>query len=445
MRSLPIPLRWYLSAVYLCAFILVAAHIPSFVAWHPFTHDHLIILTLVTLLAYVCERTLIIITQAVEATPTIAIYIAATMLLPQPVPLFIALAAMTAAQLPRPKKLYKRAFNIADTTLIVGVSGILFTWINKSGISESLHVGPSATAVVLVVLYPAINYTLLSGVIGLSTKRSMWRAGWDNLHDVAFPDIAMGVIGVLAATLWHSDFVAFAFLVLLGSALYGTVRGTQRITAAEEREREALVRVSMDERTGLPNHQTFQTRLVEETARADPRRSGHSLSLLLVDIDDFRRINDAYGSHAGDAALRDIAALLTRQVRVYDVVTYYGDDEFALILPETDIDAALEVAARIHEQIAALTIVEDAASFHLTVSIGAAMAPMHGDSAPEVIRAAYRAVHAAKTAGKNRSIATDDPSIAKESKAATTDQEIDDQKNGGEGGGLVVRLSDHRR
>jgi len=48
MRSLPIPLRWYLSAVYLCAFILVAAHIPSFVAWHPFTHDHLIILTLVT-------------------------------------------------------------------------------------------------------------------------------------------------------------------------------------------------------------------------------------------------------------------------------------------------------------------------------------------------------------------------------------------------------------
>jgi len=445
MRILPIPLRRYLSAVYLCALLLVAMQLPALVAWRPFTRDHLIILTLVTLLAYVCERTLLTITSVVEATPTIAIYIAATMLLPQPVPLFIALAAITAAQLPQPKRLYKRAFNIADTTLIVGVSGILFMWINKSGVSAFLHVGPGATAVVLVVLYPAINYTLLAGVLGLSTKRSMWGAGWDNLRDVAFSDIAMGVIGVLAATLWRSDSVAFAFLVLLAGALYGTVRGTQRITAAEDRAREALVRVSMDERTGLPNRQTFQMRLAEETARADPRRGGHSLSLLLMDIDDFRHINDTYGSHAGDVALRDIATLLKRQVRMYDVVTYYGDDEFALILPETDIDAALEIAARIHEQIAELTIMEDAASFRLTVSIGAAMAPTHGDSAPEVIRAAYRAVHAAKTAGKNRSIATDDPSIAKEPKVATTDQAIDDQKNGGEGGGLVVRLSDHRR
>jgi len=445
MRGSPITLRWYLSAVYLCALILVAMQLPAFVAWHPFTHDHFIILISATFLAYVCERITITITQAIEATPTITVYVAATMLLPQPAPLFIALAAITAAQLPQPKKLYKRAFNIADTTLIVGVSGILFMLINKSDISEFLHTGPGATGVALVVLYPAINYTLLSGVLSLSTKRSMWRAGWDNFRHVAFPDTAMGVIGVLAATLWRSNSVAFALLILLGIALYGTIRGTQRITAAEERAREALLRVSMDERTGLPNHQAFQTRLVEETARADPRRGGHSLSLLLVDIDDFRRINDAYGSQVGDTALRDIAALLKRQFRVYDVVTYYGDDEFALILPETDIDAALEVAARIHEQIAELTIVEDAAPFRLTVSIGAAMAPTHGDSAPEVIRAAYRAVHAAKTAGKNRSIATDDPSIAKEAKVAPPDQGINDQKNGGEGGGLVVRLSDHRR
>ncbi|MDQ2829383.1 MAG: GGDEF domain-containing protein, partial [Chloroflexota bacterium] len=304
---------------------------------------------------------------------------------------------------------------------------------------------PSATAVALVVLYPAINYILLSGVFSLSTKRSMWRVGWDNFHNVAFSDIAMGVIGVLAATLWRSDSVAFAFLVLLAGALYGTVRGTQRIAAAEERAQEALVRVSMDERTGLPNRQTFQMRLAEEAARADPRRGGHSLSVLFVDIDDFRQINDTYGSQSGDAALRDIAALLKRQARAYDVVAYYGDDEFALILPETDIDGALEVAARIHERIAGLTVVHEAASFRLSISIGAAMAPMHGDSAPEVIRAAYRAVHAAKTAGKNRSIAANDPSITKEPKIAINDQAAEGQKNGDEGGGLVVRLSDHRR
>jgi len=107
----------------------------------------------------------------------------------------------------------------------------------------------------------------LSGVFSLSTKRSMWRVGWDNFHNVAFSDIAMGVIGVLAGTLWRSDSVAFAFLVLLAGALYGTVRGTQRIAAAEERAQEALLRVSMDERTGLPNRQAFQMRLAEEAAR----------------------------------------------------------------------------------------------------------------------------------------------------------------------------------
>jgi len=167
--------------------------------------------------------------------------------------------------------------------------------------------------------------------------------------------------------------------------------------------------------------------------------------VLFVDIDDFRQINDTYGSQSGNVALRDIAALLKRQARAYDVVAYYGDDEFALILPETDIDGALEVAARIHERIAGLTVVHEAASFRLSISIGAAMAPMHGDSAPEVIRAAYRAVHAAKTAGKNRSIAANDPSITKEPKIAINDQAAEGQKNGDEGGGLVVRLSDHRR
>ncbi len=445
MRTLPSPLRRYLCAVYLCALLLVATQLPSLIAWHPFTHDHLLLLAVVTFVAYVCERILIPITPVVEATPTYTFYIAATILLPQPVPLFMALTATTWAQFSQQKELYKRAFNIADATLTVGVSGLLFMWINKSGLSGFLHVRPSATAVALVVLYPAINYILLSGVFSLSTKRSMWRVGWDNFHNVAFSDIAMGVIGVLAGTLWRSDSVAFAFLVLLAGALYGTVRGTQRIAAAEERAQEALRRVSMDERTGLPNRQTFQMRLAEESARADPRRGGHSLSVLFVDIDDFRQINDTYGSQSGDVALRDIAALLKRQARAYDVVAYYGDDEFALILPETDIDGALEVAARIHERIAGLTVVHEAASFRLSISIGTAMAPMHGDSAPEVIRAAYRAVHAAKTAGKNRSIAANDPSITKEPKIAINDQAAEGQKNGDEGGGLVVRLSDHRR
>ena len=445
MRTLPVPLRWYLCTVYLCALLLVATQLPSLIAWRPFIQDHLLLLGVVTFVVYGCERIIIIITPVVEATPTFAVYSAATLLLPQPIPLFIVLVAITGAQLLQPKQLYKRAFNIADTTLTIGIGSLLYMWVNKSGVSTFLHLGPSTTAIVLVVLYPAINYILLSGVFGLSTRRSMWRVGWDNFHNVAFPDTAMGVIGVLAATLWRSDTVAFAFLVLLAGALYGTIRGTQRIAAAEERAQKALVRVSMDERTGLPNRQTFQTRLTEEAARADLRRGGHSLSLLFVDIDDFRQINDTYGSQSGDAALRDIAALLKRQARVYDVVAYYGDDEFALILPETDTDAALEAAARIHNLIAELLVVHEGASFRLSVSIGAAMAPTHGDSAPEMIRAAYRAVHAAKAAGKNRSIAANDPSITKEPKVAVDDQASDNQKNGGEGGGLVMRLSDHRR
>jgi len=450
MRSLPIPLRWYLGAIYLCTLILVATHIPLLVAWHPLTHDHLIVVqgaALVAFIGYVCERTIFSVSPTVEFSLSEGVFVAAILIFPQPLPLFIALLSVSIAQLQQPKDLYKRAFNIANATLSVGISGIVFTEITKGRGDEAFHFGRIAAALpslaLLVFLYPALNSTLLSMVLGLLARCSPLWIGWKNLHAITLPSIAVSATGVLAAVLWRNEPAALLLLLLPIIALYGMVHGVQRATEVEEQNKAVLIRVTTDERTNLPNQQSFKARLAEEVARAT--RYGQSLSLLLIDIDDFRQISNAYGSHASDAALRGIAAVLREDGRLFDIATYCGDDEFAVILPETDEDGALKVGIRLCHQIAALEIAHGDAVFHVNASIGMAMCPVHATGAAELIRAAKQAVYAAKVAGKGRVIGAGEHSIAGDSTVATLDQAAASREDGDTGGGLVVRLSDHRR
>ncbi len=450
MRSLPIPLRWYLSAVYLCALILVTTHIPLLVAWRPLTHDHLIVVqgaALVAFLGYMCERIIFSVSPAVEFSLSEAVFVAAILLFPQPLPLFIALLSVSMAQFQQPKDLYKRVFNIANITLSVGISGIVFTEITKGRGDAAFHLGQIAATLpslaLLVCLYPALNSALLTMVLGLLARRSPLEIGWRNLRAIALPNITTSSTGVLAAVLWRNGPAALLLLLLPIITLYGMMRGIQQATEVEERNKAILVRVTTDERTNLPNQQTFKARLAEEVSRAT--RYGQSLSLLLIDLDDFRQINNAYGSHASDATVRGIAAILREDGRLFDIATYYGDDEFAVILPETDEDGALKVGTRLCQQITDLQIVHGDATFHVTASVGMAMWPVHATSAAELIRAAQQAVYAAKVAGKGRVIGASEHSIVGNSPVATLDEATDSHENGDRGGGMVVRLSDHRR
>jgi diguanylate cyclase (GGDEF)-like protein len=149
-----------------------------------------------------------------------------------------------------------------------------------------------------------------------------------------------------------------------------------------------------DSLTSIPNRRALMGRLDEEIARA--RRTGDSLSLLLIDIDHFKTYNDTFGHPAGDQALRDVAQRLNEGARPYDFTARYGGEEFAVILPGTDLKAALVVAERLRESVAAAEIEH----CRLTLSIGAAALAADFDTV-ELIRMADRALYDAKARGRN--------------------------------------------
>jgi diguanylate cyclase (GGDEF)-like protein len=172
----------------------------------------------------------------------------------------------------------------------------------------------------------------------------------------------------------------------------------------------ALSLAAHDSLTNLLNRREFQTRLEEEIARAE--RGGHSLCLLMIDLDDFGEINNTYGHQAGDMALRMIGEAVSTNVRLIDVPGRYGGDEFVVLLPETSLEHGLTMAERLGAVIAALSVIDGAMSISTTASIGVAALPDHGRTSEELLRAADQAAYAAKHAGKGRVARPEDAALA---------------------------------
>jgi len=166
-----------------------------------------------------------------------------------------------------------------------------------------------------------------------------------------------------------------------------------------------------DSLTGLYNHSHFQQTLVQLCAAAS--RSMRPLSLLFIDLDNFKQINDLYGHTVGDQVLREIGWLLDSPQdpgesigRSSDFAARYGGEEFALILPDTSMDGALSAADRFRNRVTTLTILPELAAlrtppFSLTCSVGVASFPIHASVPSDLVVAADAAVYVAKRAGKN--------------------------------------------
>jgi two-component system cell cycle response regulator len=156
-----------------------------------------------------------------------------------------------------------------------------------------------------------------------------------------------------------------------------------------------------DELTGLLNRREYDRILADEEDRA--RRFEHPLSLVVIDLDHFKAINDAYGHPVGDAVLRESARRISSAIRTVDRAARIGGEEFALILVQTDRAAALEVARRAIEAIAKDPISADGAgTLAVTASAGVAELPADAASAGSLFAAADRELYAAKQAGRNR-------------------------------------------
>jgi len=172
--------------------------------------------------------------------------------------------------------------------------------------------------------------------------------------------------------------------------------------AGKLEKNEAALRAlaTRDGLTGLYNHRTFYALLGDELARA--QRFERPLSLLLLDIDHFKRVNDTRGHLAGDAALRGLGELLGREARAIDRVCRYGGEEIVLILPETDPDAAVRFAERLRAAVEAQPFDANSEPIRMTVSIGVASFPAHADGAEALVASADAAMYAAKQGGRNR-------------------------------------------
>jgi len=182
-----------------------------------------------------------------------------------------------------------------------------------------------------------------------------------------------------------------SFHALKNARLYEQVR----------REREFLQELAVkDQLTSLYNHNFFYSRLDEEFERAV--RYETTLSLIMMDIDNFKNINDTYGHRVGDMVLKEIAAMIKRGVRKTDVVARYGGEEFAVILPHTKLQGALDEAERIREMVESHAYAGLTAD-RITLSFGVAVYPNGSKliNSGDFVNMADDALYEAKKSGKN--------------------------------------------
>jgi diguanylate cyclase (GGDEF)-like protein len=186
-------------------------------------------------------------------------------------------------------------------------------------------------------------------------------------------------------------------------SLSRTLTAPAALALARERARrdadEFAQAAIMDPLSGLFNRRYFHERLEEELDRA--RRHNTTVSLLMIDIDNFKAINDRYGHLAGDAVIRGIGDILKRSVRRFDLCTRFGGEEFAIVMPGSGPENSAPVAERIRQRIEAFKPPDgELADLRVTASIG--MSVSSGGSARELIAYADQALYQAKEEGKNR-------------------------------------------
>jgi len=200
--------------------------------------------------------------------------------------------------------------------------------------------------------------------------------------------------------LYPADVYSKENLKLLTSLAAHSIVAIENALSFEKTKRQVVI----DALTGVHNHRYFQTRLRTEYTSA--HRYSFPIALIMLDVDDFKKINDKYGHPTGDEVLKSVSACLVDNVREVDIVSRYGGDEFTVILPHTDSDGAMIAARRIKNAVSKKKMHLKGKKAYLTISIGAiALGARHLTmKAAALVEAADKALLRAKKKGKNNII-----------------------------------------
>jgi diguanylate cyclase (GGDEF)-like protein len=235
-----------------------------------------------------------------------------------------------------------------------------------------------------------------------TVKQGRQFTGWTIADKIDSPLFFLDGNGISLSTL-----AGTLLLAAIVYAVYNSVREDQRRQDALEREKMELLHESNrmrhhaehDGLTGLWNHRVIVDRLSEELIRS--LREETPLSVILADVDHFKKVNDNFGHLAGDLVLREIGAVFARTLRTYDCVGRYGGEEFLIILPNCEMESALLRAEQLRMAVQSARILDGETLLQVTTSFGVSTVLMSEDDAETVIRSVDAALYRAKSRGRN--------------------------------------------
>lgn len=246
-----------------------------------------------------------------------------------------------------------------------------------------------------------------NSILHSADKKTTYRASTLFLHDTSAHSIAQVILlsDISEEVSEANEIIYMGSIIVLvvGSILilifYWLVGRIGKYIESNERELQKLA--TRDGLTGLYNHRFFYKKFQEELERA--RRFNHTVSLLMLDIDHFKSVNDTYGHQAGDTILRGLSGLLKDRIRTVDWACRYGGEEIMVIMPETDILGAEQVAEELRILIEQNPFdIGNDQHINITVSIGIATYPLDAQEVPLLVSAVDKALYKAKEGGRNR-------------------------------------------
>ena len=388
------PLIVYVVGVVACALGLIgweAAHTPLHA-------DHLALFAALLAAAVVCVEAMRRLGQpsGVSRDLLSAWWLPIALLLP---PLYALLAPFVIGAVlylrGRRIPVYRRVFSSAALGLAGAAASATFHLAVPRGLRLSLAgshawlVRPDVigAAVACAVLFAVLNAGIVAVAAHLADPGAPLKVLWD--RESLLLDLTETCVGILVAVTCALSFllllVALPPVILLQRSLMH-----QQLAAAAR----------TDPKTGLLNATAWQREADAEVSRA--LRSGLPMSLLLVDVDHFKRVNDSHGHLIGDDVLRALATELRQQVRESDVVGRFGGEEFTVLLPRTDGPGACRIAERLRSSAGLLSVTAADTQISVTISIGVAELGRHGHDLFELLAAADLALYRAKAAGRNQ-------------------------------------------